>query len=122
MSGFELEGFDQITSRLLAMGEEGKVIEEKAVKEGAKIMRDRIEEAIPESYRNADHSKDHIIIGEMKNGVIPIGPDQKHYYLRFPEFGTSKQPAQGFMSRAFNDSKDDAQSEIASVVRRVLGI
>lgn len=101
------------------MGDEGKDIEDKALKKAAPIMREAIEVGIPESQRS-DHAKDHIVIGEIKDGVIPIGPDSKHYYLRFPEFGTSKQPAQGFMERAFKDAKNEAKQAIADVINEEL--
>jgi len=119
---FEIEGLEQLVSRLNALGDVGKELEKRAVKEGAEIMRNAIEEAVPRSYRHSNHAKDHIVIGEIEDGKIPIGPDKKNWYLMFPEFGTSKQPAQGFMSKAFNDTKAEAQSKIAEVVRGSLNL
>jgi HK97 gp10 family phage protein len=118
-NGFRLAGFDELISRLREMGDEGKNIEEKALKKGAEIMRNVIEDGVPESERR-DHAKNHIVVGEIKDGVIPIGPDKKHWYLRMPEFGTSKQPAQGFMERAFKDSKNEAKQAMADVISEEL--
>jgi HK97 gp10 family phage protein len=118
-NGFNLAGFDELMSRLREMGDQGKEIEEKALKKGAEIMRNVIEDGVPESERR-DHSKNHIVTGEVKDGVISIGPDKKHYYLRFPEFGTSKQPAQGFIERAFKDAKDEAKQAMADAISEEL--
>jgi HK97 gp10 family phage protein len=85
--GFEIAGLDQLLNRLRQMGDEGKNIEEKALKKAAPIMRDAIEAGTPESELPKAHAKNFIAVGEVKDGVIPVGPDGKHYYLRFPEFG-----------------------------------
>lgn len=120
--GFNIEGLDDLMSRLRQMGDMGKEVEEKALKKGAEIMRDALESSVPVSARTSNHARDHIVIGEIEDGKIPIGPDKKHFYLQFPEFGTSKQPAQGFMERAFNDSKDEAQRAVAEVLKEELGL
>jgi len=122
MNGFELSGFEDLMGFLKNMGSEGKRIEEKALKVGAEILREEIEANIPASELEKSHAKDHIIIGEIKDGKIPIGPDHGHYYLRFPEFGTSTQPAQGFMDRAFKNKKNEALQVISEVVWDELGL
>jgi HK97 gp10 family phage protein len=121
-NGFELTGFEDMMGFLRNMGEAGKRIEKKALESGAEIIRSEIESNTPKSQLNKEHAKEHIVIGEIKNGIIPIGPDHGSYYLRFPEFGTSTQPAQGFMERAFNNKKVEAQRAIADVVRDELGL
>lgn len=122
MTGFQLSGFEDLMGFLRNMGSEGKRIEEKALKAGAEILREEIEANTPTSDLEKTHAKDHIIIGEIKDGKIPIGPDHGHYYLRFSEFGTSTQPAQGFMERSFKNKKRDAQRAIAEVVKDELGL
>jgi HK97 gp10 family phage protein len=121
-NGFELAGFDELMARLREMGDEGKQIEEKALNKAAPIMRDAIESGTPESNLPKEHAKNFIVVGEVKDGIIPIGPDEKHYYLRFPEFGTSKQPGQGFIEKAFNDTKEEAKQAIAEAIREELNL
>lgn len=119
---FDVSGLNELMDRLQNMGEQGKEIEEKALKAGAEIFRDEIEANTPVYPGGNDHGKDFIVVGDVKDGQIPIGPDNKHYYLRFPEFGTSKQPAQGFMERAFNDKKSEAQQAIVEVIKEELSL
>jgi HK97 gp10 family phage protein len=119
---FDVSGLNELMARLRNMSNQGKEIEEKALKAGAQIFRDQIEENTPVYPFGNDHGKDFIVVGEVKEGTVPIGPDGKHYYLRFPEFGTSKQPAQGFIERAFNDKKSDAQQAIVEVINEELGL
>lgn len=118
---FEIEGLNELLMRLNSLGEQADQVKEKALKAGAEIIRDEIERNVPESERS-DHAKDHIVIGGIEDDVIKIGPDKKHFYLMFPEFGTSKQPAQGFVERSFNGSKAEAQRKIAEVIREELGL
>lgn len=120
--GFELAGMDDLLVRLQTMSEAGKPIEEKALKAGAEIFRDEIESNTPKSSLKHPHAKDFIAVGEVKDGAIPIGPDKKHWYLRYPEFGSSKQTAQGFIERSFNNKKDEVQALIARVIREELGL
>lgn len=118
----EIEGLNELLTRLNSLGERADETKEKALKAGAEIIRDEIEGNVPVSTRSGDHAKDHIVVGEMENDAVKIGPDKKHFYLIYPEFGTSKQPAQGFMERSFNSVKSEAQQKIAEVIREDLGL
>lgn len=119
---FEIEGLNELLTRLNSLGEQADEIKEKALKAGAEIIRDEIERNTPVSNRRGDHAKDHIVVGEMKDDAVEIGPDKKHFYLKYAELGTSKQPAQGFMERSFNSAKGEAQSKVAEVIREELGL
>lgn len=121
-ANFDLSGMNELISRLNSMGREGQQIEEKALKAGAKVVRDAIEEATPVSALPKNHAKDHIVISEVEDGKVSIGAGKDQFYLQFVEFGTSKQTAQPFMSTAFNRTKDEAKKEMSRVIRNELNL
>ncbi|MGE7216588.1 HK97-gp10 family putative phage morphogenesis protein [Priestia koreensis] len=122
-ANFDLSGMNELIARLNSMGrEDGEQIEEKALKAGAKVVRDAIEEATPVSALPKNHAKDHIVISEVTDGKVSIGGGKDQFYLQFVEFGTSKQTAQPFMSTAFNRTKDEAKKEMSRVIRNELNL
>lgn len=71
------------------------------------------------------------VLSFRKTDALHIGPKIKKdargdhtgrkvdgYYARFVEFGTSKQPAQGFMRKAFDTKKAAARQMIIAAIRK----
>lgn len=52
---------------------------------------------------------------------VAVGPDRRHFYMRFSEFGTSRQAGQRYMTKAFEANKADAivktAEELAVVIQ-----
>lgn len=51
---------------------------------------------------------------------IEVGPDSKHFYGLFHEFGTVKMPAQPFMGPALEEDSKEVMNTIAEVLREEL--
>ncbi len=59
------------------------------------------------------HGADSIRVSAIKSSVrsetaVAIGPDAKHWYMSFVEFGTSRQAPDRFLTPAFEINKDAA--------------
>lgn len=121
----DVTGLDELLKRLGTMGDElQESVEDEALKEGAEPIRAAVEKEAPVSDEVKQHARDHIIIVKRRNakGRIDIQPHPDFYYLKFPEFGTSSQPAQPFMERAAKKASNDARKRIAAVIKRRLGL
>jgi HK97 gp10 family phage protein len=135
MDNFQLDGMDQLLRRISEMGlQVSHEIEEKALVEGAKIIRDAGEAKAPKLTGNL---KANIIASKVKNGKIDIGPDQQGnaFYGYFLEFGRSAgtkktgskkgynypaMPPHPFMQPAFEENVHTVQQEMAKVIKREL--
>lgn len=90
---FKIEGIEDLTSRLYALGEKiANRAANKALREGAEVLRQGISKRAPRSKSNTDHIADNIVkssVRTSKHGVkhIIVGPDKKHFYGKFLEFG-----------------------------------
>lgn len=120
--GFKLEGMNELLTQLAQMGDKANSVKEKATLEGAKIIRDEIEKNAPRSNYSKEHAADQIIIGDFDSSTNSreIGTDKESWYLQFPEWGTSTQPAQAFTEKSFNVSKDRALEKVAQIIMKEL--
>ncbi|PLR93193.1 HK97-gp10 family putative phage morphogenesis protein [Bacillus sp. T33-2] len=119
---FKLEGMDQLMRQIDQMGKAvDNQLLEKALQEGAEIMKEKVQETVPV---RTGKLKANIIVSDVKDGVIHVGPDQQGtaFYGHFLEFGTSKATAQPFMGPAFENNKDAVEEKMADVVKRELGL
>ena len=119
----ETKGFEEILNNLQSLGRKGSRIENIALKSGGEIVRKQVEENAQRSNIDHEHLKDNIVCSNIKNkmGVksIEVKVDKKNtkiFWDVFNEFGTSKMPANHFMSNGFNDSKEEALSKITEVM------
>jgi HK97 gp10 family phage protein len=135
MAQWELEGMDQLLRRISEMGAEVSTqVEKDALVEGAKIVRDAGETKAPKLTGNL---KANIVISDVKNGKIDIGPNQQGdaFYGYFLEFGRSAgtkktgskkgfnypaMPPHPFMQPAFEENVSSVQEEMAKVIRQAL--
>lgn len=89
-----------------------------ALDAGAEHLRAKVAANTPHGP-GSDHAADYIVV--KKDGdKREIGPDKDHWYLKFPEFGTTKQPAQAFMSRTFHREIGATQNKMADSIRKDL--
>lgn len=51
---------------------------------------------------------------------VAIGPDRAHFYMRFAEFGTSRQPAQRFLTAAYEEQKVEVLVEVTQQLQVVI--
>ncbi|MCO7175557.1 HK97-gp10 family putative phage morphogenesis protein [Sporolactobacillus kofuensis] len=115
----KFEGMDDLLSKLSQL-EHPEFAKERALDVGAEHMRQKIAESVPRGS-GSDHAADHIIV-KKENGTREIGPDHGYWYLKFPEFGTSTQPAQGFMAKTFHAEIKTTQNKMADSIRKDLGL
>jgi HK97 gp10 family phage protein len=116
----DLEGMEQLLREIERMGLEVETqLEEQALQAGAEILKSKIEETVPV---RTGKLKANIVVSDVKNGSIDIGPDQQGeaFYGHFLEFGTSKAKAQPFMGPAFESNKQTVQDKMADVIKRGL--
>ncbi|MDE3838658.1 hypothetical protein C0966_04545 [Bacillus methanolicus] len=118
----QLEGMEQLLRQIERLGQKVDTqIEEKALKEGAEFLKDKIKENVPVRTGNL---KENIVVSDVKNGSIDIGVDQQGdaFYGHFLEFGTSKMSAKPFMGPAFESNKQTVQEKMSEVIKRELGL
>lgn len=113
----ELEGMQQLMAQLQQMGRsvDGNVTN-KALTKGAEFLQGHIKETAPV---RTGKLKANIIISDVKDNKINIGPDQQGtaFHGHFLEFGTSKMSAQPFMGPVFENKKDGAQEIMKDVIK-----
>lgn len=114
-----LEGMQELLKKLENMGAEAERAKEKALLEGAEVIRNAISENAP---RDTGALADNITISDIKDGKVEVGNHPDQFYAHFLEFGTSKMSAKPFMEPAFLNNKERAQQKMADVIRRELGL
>ncbi|ERN54321.1 HK97-gp10 family putative phage morphogenesis protein [Alkalihalophilus marmarensis] len=120
----KITGMDELIRNLERLGNQAESVKEKAVMEGAEVIRKRISDNAPRGSTSNSRAADHIVAEyNSSEGKAGIGADAKEaWYLKFPEFGTSRQPAQGFAERAFNDTKSEAKDKMAQALKNGMGL
>lgn len=116
----DLKGMDELIAKLERLGH-AEIAKERALDAGASYMRDKIAANTPRSNIAHEHAADHIIVSK-KEDSREIGPAHGYSYLRFPEFGTSKQPAQGFMSKTFHEEIGKTREIMRDSLKKDLGL
>lgn len=138
--GIELQGMDELLKSVKRMGQKvSRDVEEKALKEGGKIL---VKAAKEEANRVRDDGTLHDNIEEttVKNGVITIHTGEA-YHAHLVEFGRSG--GQGtyrdkrgvirpvkwgdtapnpVMARAFENSQNEIITAMRNVIKRELGL
>jgi HK97 gp10 family phage protein len=88
-SQMSMKGMQRLQRKLNRLGEEGQRVKEKAVKAGAQVLKENIENHpnVPVSKRNKQHAKDHFLIEKVDNDTYEVGYDKDFFYLIFHEIG-----------------------------------
>jgi HK97 gp10 family phage protein len=141
-TGMELQGMEQLLSKVNQLGKKGNRIENKALRAGGEIVRKEISDRAPrsdtprqpspgsQSWRTGEHAADNIEMSRVKTKdgmkIVEVGisrGDNSHYfYLKFHEYGTSKMAAQPFMYPATVESKTEVVEKMKAVLRGGLGL
>lgn len=126
MIKMELEGIDELLAKTEELGRLGGRIENEALKAGAEVI---VQAAKNEAPVRTGRTKEEIgIVGGVrtKDGIktVKIGAltGRTSTVLHFLEKGTSKMPANPFLSRAFEANKDIAQKIMIANLKRGLGL
>lgn len=119
---FKVEGIEDLMARINSLGESiATRTENKALREGAKVLQKGISKRAP---RDTGDLAENIVISGVKQSeagkYIEVGPDKKHFYGLFHEFGTVKMPAQPFMGPALEEEEKAVMNKIAGVLREEL--
>jgi HK97 gp10 family phage protein len=120
--GARLEGMDQLLRRVSELGQSvDNRTEEKALNAGGELLKEKVKESAPV---RTGHLKDNIIVSDVKNGEINVGPDQQGnaFYGHMLEFGTSKMSAKPFMGPVYENNKQEVQDAMSDVIKRELGL
>ena len=90
---------------------------------GANPIRDAIERNTPRDLQNVngEHMQDNIIISDiLDDDTVKIGPEERFFYDKFYEFGTTKQDAKPFVEPSYLKKRKDAISAMADKTRQVI--
>lgn len=141
-ASFEVDGIEAIQKRILELGRKGQTIENKALRAGAEIVRQKISEEAPRSnqprqpspgtqrWRTGEHAADHITASKVKKvdgfKIVEVGisraDNSEYFYLKFHEYGTEKMPPRPFLDRSLKLSRDKARAVIRTVYKKELGL
>ena len=123
MAKVELTGLDDLLKELNALSERiAARAENKALREGAEILRAAISKRAPHRTGRLSKSIEKSNVKRSKEGVkyIEVGPNRSAFYGVFHEFGTVKMPAQPFMGPALEEDSKEVMNTIAEVLREEL--
>lgn len=114
---YKIEGLDELTRKLKAMGDgvEGSLAD--VLKAGAEPIRESASQKAP---RRTGRLASHIIVTTDEKAAL-IGPDKARFYGMFQEFGTSHHAPQPFLRPALDEQKETAQRIIADKIKEILG-
>lgn len=120
----KLDGVNVLINHMNQIGKKMDHVVDKALLAGGEIIRAEIEREARTRKLVSDadkkHMVDYIILSEIVNGEISIGPAKSFFYARFLELGTSRQKATPFIEPAYLRVKDKAQKAINDVLKKEL--
>ncbi len=122
MAKIELEGMDELIKQINAIGERVATrAENKALREGAEILRQEISRRAP---RKTGKLAENIVKSgvKTKDGVkhIEVGPSKEVFYGLYQEFGTTKMTARPFIAPALSEKRSEIFGTMAGVLREEL--
>lgn len=123
-SSIEFEGLDNLMIKLENIGDSRKINQtiNKALKEGAEILKEQVEEEAPIDTGNLH---DNIEITKIKTSTkdgksisVKLGDDA--WYGKFPELGAGNIEENPFMSRAYEQKKNEILNAIKLEIGKVI--
>jgi len=119
-----LTGMDELLNKIEKLGKEGMIIEKQALKKAGEVMK---AEAKSEAPRDKGNLVDSIKVSSVKKKnsthYVWVGDvDRKAEYGWYHEFGTSKLPANPWLSRACDKAKNEVIETIKNEMKRGLGL
>ncbi|RXI58985.1 HK97-gp10 family putative phage morphogenesis protein [Clostridium tetani] len=142
MADMELEGIEQLIKKVEGMGKAGARAENKALKKAGELINEEIKARAPTSvsprqpkgktqmWRTGKHAKELLKVSGIRSknerkyvlAGLQRGDNSKAFYLKFKEFGSSKESAQPFMAPAYESKKEEAKEVIKQELRKALGL
>lgn len=123
MAKFEVDGMENLLNELDKLGQKGSKIENTALKEAGNIVKESIVKEVPVKTGKL---KANITVSNVKSkdGVkkVEVGPGKDEYYAAFLEFGTTNMNANPFISRGYENSKEEAEKVIVEEIKKGLGL
>ena len=123
MAKFEVEGMENLLNEIEKLGQKGSRIENSALKEAGTIVKESIIKEVPV---RTGKLKENITVSNVKSkdGVkkVEVGPGKDEYYAAFLEFGTTNMNANPFISRGYENSKEEAEKVIVEEIKKGLGL
>lgn len=137
----ELVGMEELLDNIRRLGDRvSDTVEAKALKAGGEVLRSAIRARAPrsqtprgpttskQSWRTGKHAADQLKISGIKtiDGVKSVlvgvgkGNTSHYFYLKFHEWGSSKQAARPFMAPAKSASKSAVADAMKDVIRQAL--
>ena len=123
MARVELDGLEDLINAVQRLGNEGRKIENKALKEAGAVMQEAIQNV---TLVRTGKLKNSITVSGVRtqDGVkyVAVGPSKDVYWGKFVEFGTVKMRAKPFMAPGYENGKEQATATIKEELRRGLGL
>lgn len=123
MAKFEVDGMENLLNEIEKLGQKGSRIENTALKEAGNIVKESIIKEVPV---RTGKLKENIAVSNVKSkdGVkkVEVGPGKDEYYAAFLEFGTTNMNANPFISRGYENSKEEAEKVIVEEIKKGLGL
>lgn len=127
MANMKVQGMEELLANLQQLGTKAAKVENKALKEGGKIVAEAMRQNVNVSGKNQKHIRDDIQVSNVKgkDGAkhVEVGPGKEtNWRAKFLEFGTSKMSARPFMEPASAEAQDKVISKMTEVVKGGLGL
>jgi len=123
VANMKLEGMENLLNEIDKLGQKGSRIENTALKEAGNIVKESIVKEVPV---RTGKLKENITVSNVKSkdGVkkVEVGPGKDEYYAAFLEFGTTNMDANPFISRGYENSKEEAEKVIVEEIKKGLGL
>jgi HK97 gp10 family phage protein len=134
--GIRLEGMEHLIQRIQDMGKRlDERTEKEALKAGAEFLQEKVKETLEvNKHVRTGTLKNEIIVSDVKNGEIHIGPDQQGtaFYGHILEFGRKAGKSNGykypamppypFMGPTFENNRIEAQSKMIEKITERLDL
>jgi len=148
----ELLGVEEMAAKLKKLNAQAGRVENKAMREGAKLMRDAIARRAPRSpaprqpqakgtrvgkkgnasqrWRTGKHAADNIKVGNVRKDRagkyvlvgVQKGDNSRYFYLKFIEWGSTKLSAQPFMEPTYQEEQQAVLQKIRDELKAGLGL
>src|SRR5690625_4405491 len=127
LMSLKLEGFDEVQSKINSLGRKGKLMENKAIRNGANVLLDRMKSDVPVSTKDQVHIRDDLRVTNVtrKEGypTVNVGPSKvTAWRAKFLVYGTVKMSPDDFMTRASDATRGEVQQTIRDEIKRGLGL
>ncbi len=123
MADVKLDGLEDLLTELGKLGKEGEKIEREILKKAGEKVKDAI---IKEAPQRTGNLKKNIKVSNIKRidgaAMIDVYPSKDAFYAPFLEFGTTSMKADPFMSRGYENSKEEVEDLIVEEIKKGLGL